>query len=52
MFVVLAVTVILADPLKLVPFIVRAVWSVVAVVAFPDSAPENVPATSVLVLGL
>ena len=26
--------------------------AVVAVVAFPDSAPENVPATNVFVLGL
>ena len=31
----LAGTVMLADPLKLVPFIVRAVWSVVAVAALP-----------------
>ena len=41
-----------AEPLKLVPLMVREVWRVVAVHAFPDKAPENVPATSVLVLGL
>ena len=39
-----AVTVIFADPLNDVPLIVRAVWSVVAVDAFPVNAPENVVA--------
>ena len=44
MFVVLAVTVILADPLNETPLIVRAVWSVVAVVALPLRAAVIVPA--------
>jgi hypothetical protein len=39
-----AVTVILADPSKLVPLIVRAVARVVAVLAFPVSAAVIVPA--------
>jgi hypothetical protein len=35
-----------AEPLKLTPPIVRAVWSVVAVDALPESAPENVAAVN------
>ena len=50
----------LAEPLKLpdvyvtspVRAMVRPVCSVVAVVAFPDSAPDTVPTTNVFVLGL
>ena len=47
-FVVLAVTVMFALPLNDTPLIVLAVWSVVAVVALPDSAPENVVALIVV----
>ncbi len=41
---VLAVIVMLLDPLKLIPLIVRDVCNVVAVVALPDSAAVIVPA--------
>ena len=44
--------VIAALPSKLVPLIALVVASLVAVDAFPDSAPENVVAYMVLVLGL
>ena len=44
MFVVLAVTVILAEPLNETPLIVRAVCRVVAVVALPLRAAVIVPA--------
>ena len=50
--VVLAATVMLAEPLNETPLMVLAVCSVVAVVALPDSAPDTVPTTNVFVLGL
>ena len=43
----MAVMVMLAEPSKLVPFMVLAVCSLVAVDALPDSAPEIVVADTV-----
>ena len=51
-FVAAAVIVISAEPLKLTPFIVRAVCRVVAVVALPDNAPETVGTLNTFVPGL
>ena len=47
---VASATVIFAEPSKLTPFIVRAVASVVAVVALPDRGPENAVAVAVPVM--
>lgn len=47
-----AVTVIFPVPSKLTPLMVLGVWSAVAVVAFPERAPENVVADKTPVLGL
>ena len=50
--VVLAVMVILAEPLNETPFIVLAVCKVVAVEALPDKAPAKVVAVNAFVLAL
>ena len=51
-WVVFTGTVIFAEPLKLIPFIFLEFCNVVAVVAFPESAPANVVVVNVFVLGL